>query len=175
MTTRINSDGSGDVFLNPGDLVFHCPSPGKPQPARLHTLLGSCVSVILWHPTLRLAGMSHAVLPSNGHHKKGLEFDGRYCDQVVDFFCQELACTGTRPSQFKVYLVGGGQMYLNKKDRLSIGERNLTAIRAHLKQAGFILSAEHVGLDAHRKVAIQLSSGLVTVTFDNRHIQLSGP
>lgn len=173
MATYINSDGSGDVFLNPGDLVFHRPAAGKPQPTRLHTLLGSCVSVILWHPTLRLAGMSHAVLPSGGHHKKSREFDGRYCDQVVQFFCRELACSGTHPAQFKVYLVGGSQMYLNKNDSLSIGSRNVEVIRAHLKQAGFILSAEHVGRDAHRKVAINLSSGLVTVTFDNRPIQLS--
>ena len=41
-----------------------------------------------------------------------------------------------------------------------------------LKQAGFLLRAEHVGSDVYRKVELNLKSGDVFVTADNRRINL---
>lgn len=163
---------TGGVFLNPGDLVFYCPVPGRPRPVRLHTLLGSCVSAILWHPALQLVGMSHAVLPDNGKHSKGQAFDGRYCDQVVDFFCHEITRAGTHPAQYLTYLVGGGSMLLQHREDISIGHRNVETLRNHLNQARFQIVAEHVGMDGHRKVEIDLATGIVTVIYDGRQIKL---
>jgi len=46
--------------LNPGDFRFYVPIPGV-APLRLYTLLGSCVSVVLWHPERKIGGMSRLV------------------------------------------------------------------------------------------------------------------
>lgn len=42
-----------EVYLRPGDFCF---GEGR---LRITTLLGSCVSVVLWHPTQAHGGMCH--------------------------------------------------------------------------------------------------------------------
>lgn len=161
-----------EVFLHPGDFYFHSPAPNRPQPGRLRTLLGSCISVILWHPERRLAGMSHVILPVRGKGTSSAGLDGRYCDESIMLFLREVERAGVRPGQFQVYLVGGSQMYPTENGMFAIGEGNIAAARIHLKQAGFTLCAEHVGKVDYRKVEIDLVTGLVTVLFRNRRIEL---
>ena len=172
-TTQIDPSGGVEVFLNPGDFHFLCPAPGKPRLAKLRTLLGSCVSIVVWHPQRRLAGMSHAVLPSRSRHREGGSLDGRFCDESVALFRKELVNAGAQPQHFDVYLVGGGQMYLTRHEMLSIGNRNVEAARDFLKRAGFPIRAEHVGMEDYRKVELDLTSGDVTVTFSNKRFNLS--
>jgi chemotaxis protein CheD len=162
-----------EVFLNPGDFHFYRPASGKPPLTRLHTLLGSCVSVILWHPEHRLAGMSHAILPGRGRRNVLPGMDGRYCDEAISLFRQELIRGGFLAQQFHVYLVGGGQMYATQDKGLSIGERNIETARIHLKQAGFLIRNEHVGRECYRKVTLDVKTGAVVVTFNNRTINLT--
>lgn len=174
MATLIDPLGTREVFLNPGDFHFHCPLPGRSQPTRLRTLLGSCVSVILWHPERRLAGMSHVILPDRGRSVAAASLDGRYCDESITLFHRELVRTGSAPAQFHVYLVGGGQMYPSAQGAASVGDRNIEAARSCLQKAGFLIRAEHIGKDFYRKVELDLESGVVTVIFGNRRINLSG-
>ncbi len=47
-----------DVFLQPGDVYF------GDRHTRLRTILGSCVSITLWHPQRLLGGMCHFILPA---------------------------------------------------------------------------------------------------------------
>lgn len=173
MNTPPRLTAAGSVFLNPGDFHFHRPAPDVAPPARLQTLLGSCVSVILWHPEWRMAGMSHSILPYRIRRSDTVGYDGRYCDEAIILFRQELIRSGMSPQQFHVYLVGGGKMYITEKGVVSIGDRNIEAAREHLQKAGFIVRAEHVGRDGHRKVDIDLSNGVVTVIYGNKRINLS--
>jgi len=165
---------AGAVFLNPGDFRFYCPAPGKAQPSKLHTLLGSCVSMVLWHPERRMGGMSHVILPSrSGPQGQSQVLDGRYCDEAVALFKRELMQAGTMPGQFQVYVVGGGRMYVTRDAVFSVGNRNVDAARVHLKRHGFLVRAEHVGADYHRKVELDLTTGVVTVVCNNARINLT--
>lgn len=161
------------VSLNPGDFHFHRPAPDRASPARLQTLLGSCVSIILWHPEWRIAGMSHSILPYRNRRGETKGLDGRYCDEAVQLFRQELTRSALPPQQFHCYLVGGGRMYQAEPGIMSIGERNIEATYQHLKQAGFLIRAQHVGKEGHRKVDIDLTTGTVTVHYTNQRITLS--
>ena len=163
------------VYLQPGDIRFFIPPPGMVRAPRLHTLLGSCVSIILWQPERRIGGMSHIILPDSGHRKSNIAAEGRYADGVVALFKRELLRAGTFPSQYAVYLVGGARMYdsLNIADGETVGERNIQAARAHLRAAGFLLRAEDVGQEGHRKVELDLGSGTVTVSSGTRRQILS--
>jgi len=165
------------VYLQPGDIRFFIPPPGLVRPPRLHTLLGSCVSIILWQPERRIGGMSHIILPDSGHRKSNTAAEGRYADGVVALFKRELLRAGTFPSQYAVYLVGGARMYdsLHVSDGETVGERNIQAARAHLKAAGFLLRAEDVGEEGYRKVELDLTSGVVTVISGSQRRILSIP
>jgi len=55
--TRI-SDGVVEIFLNPGE--YFVGGAGF----QVRTILGSCVSIILWHQRLRYGAMSHYLLSS---------------------------------------------------------------------------------------------------------------
>ena len=173
MKLQIAVSDTAEVFLNPGDCHFHSPVPGRAQPAGWRTLLGSCISVILWHPERRLAGMSHVVLPRRCGGNEAGALDGRFCDEAITLLLQDIARSVAHPRQFQVYLVGGGRMYHAQSRKFSIGNRNIEAARDQLKQAGFTIRAEHVGKDYYRKVELDLRSGEVTVAFANKRVNLS--
>jgi hypothetical protein len=65
-----------DVFdhhlYEKGALVLHT----------LRTLLGSCVAITLWHPTRRIGGMCHFLLPER-KRRTNEPPDGRYGDEAV--------------------------------------------------------------------------------------------
>lgn len=166
---------SGGIYLNPGDFRFYQPQAGRPPPPRLHTLLGSCVSIVLWHPERRLGGMSHIILPERSGKAAREAADGRYCAGAMALFRQEIARAGTMPPQYRAYLVGGGRMYSAAPgdEAANVGARNVAAARAQLLAAGFILRGEHVGQEGYRKLELDLQSGEVNVVFNNRAYCLS--
>ena len=49
-----------EIFLQPGDFYF------GDRDTRIRTLLGSCVSITMWHPRLHVGGMCHFMLPERG-------------------------------------------------------------------------------------------------------------
>ena len=68
-----------DVFLQPGDFHF---GAGR---TRISTLLGSCISITLWHPARLIGGMCHFMLPTRGL-PGGVPLDGRYADEALALF-----------------------------------------------------------------------------------------
>jgi chemotaxis protein CheD len=159
------------VTLNPGDFRFAQSVAGNP-PLRLHTLLGSCVSVILWHPGQKHGGMSHALLPARTSQEINKLNDGRYCVDAIELFRQELARINTTALQYHVYIVGGAKMFGAGKGLPLIGDRNVEVTRMCLKAAGFQVRAEHVLGDKYRKVELDLNSGEVAVTVNQQLIKL---
>ena len=167
------SQVGADIFLNPGDFSFYVPRPGGVPPARLHTLLGSCVSVVLWHPEKRIAAMSHAILPDRGTKARSSVPDGRYCDEAIELFQRELTKLRVPPQQFAAYIVGGGQMYAIDPRSTPVGNRNVEVTRTLVKRAGFLVRGEHAGAQGYRKLAIDLANGSVTVTHNQQRIVLT--
>jgi len=145
-----------EIFLQPGEFFF-----GE-EKTRIRTLLGSCVAVTLWHPKLRVGGMSHYMLPQRPSRERAPTLDGRYADEVMQLFHRELQRTRTRPSEYEVKLFGGGRMfaYANKAKRhVDISDRNIDAGRQLVVQYGFRLAGEDLGGDGHRNVILDLWSG----------------
>jgi chemotaxis receptor (MCP) glutamine deamidase CheD len=60
-----------DIFLQPGEYFVGDAS------YRVRTLLGSCVSITLWHLRLKIGAMSHFLLGSSAR-VPGAELDARY-------------------------------------------------------------------------------------------------
>ena len=164
------------IFVGQGDFHFYVPRTGS-LPPKLHTLLGSCVSIVLWHPERCVGGMCHCILPKGFGPRSENSTDARYCDGAVALFLREVIRSGTMPQQYHAYLVGGGRMYSipGRADEISVGQRNVESARIHLKKAGFLLRAEDVEQEGHRKVELDLQTGEVTVVFGNRKRLLSSP
>lgn len=147
-----------DIFLQPGEFYF------GDAGTRVRTLLGSCVSIVMWHPRRKLGGMCHYLLPASvPQHRE--EAPGRYAAGAVALFTKEIRRTRTQPGEYTVKLFGGGRMFHRPRkqssDLLDIGERNVAAGRQLLTEAGFRVHAEHVAGRGHRSLMFDIGTGEV--------------
>lgn len=151
-----------EVYLEPGDFHFGA------APLRLKTLLGSCVTVTLWHPRRHIGGMCHIQLPRRPLRLAGGELDGRYAEDAFVLFDRALERQGTPPRDYVAKLFGGGNMFLDSAaNGIDVGHKNVAATRAELKRRGLQPAREHVGGAGHRKLIFDLASGDVWLAFSN--------
>lgn len=152
-----------EIYLLPGEIHF-----GDAN-TRIHTVLGSCVSISLWHPAQCRGGMCHFMLPSRGRPASGT-LDGRYADEAVRLLLREIEGNGAAPAAYQVKLFGGGNMFhaVRGGKSFDIANDNIAAARFLLDRAGFRIQAEDVGGNGHRRIIFDLSDGNVWV----RHEQI---
>ncbi|MDO6385824.1 MULTISPECIES: chemotaxis protein CheD [unclassified Uliginosibacterium] len=144
-----------EVFLNPGGFHF------GGADTRIVTLLGSCVSITLWHPRLRMGGMCHFMLPSRGVIPEGGSYDGRYGDEAMKMFMGHIMRVAAEPEEFQAKLFGGANMFADIAQRreANVGERNIEMGLAQLERYGIPLIAKHLGGESHRKLMLDVWSG----------------
>jgi len=156
------------VFLHPGEFCF------SEKQSHIHTLLGSCISITLWHPKLLIGGMCHFTLPKHPGAKRptAKEMDGRYADDVIEMFRQETAKHGTKLTEYQAKIFGGGNMMKSKGQNTedSIGTKNATAAMMLLMNENVDILVAHVGEFGHRRIVFDTNSGNVWV----RHVDNDG-
>jgi chemotaxis protein CheD len=147
-----------DIFLHPGQCVVA--SAGD----RIRTLLGSCVSVTLWHPERRVGAMSHALLGRRGG-RLGQADDARYGDDALRIMLGLLERRGLARKEFQAKIFGGGDMFPGQActPTYRVGHENGEYTRAQLAQAGIPIIAEHMYGFGHRKLMFDVSCGDVWV------------
>lgn len=156
--------GIRKVFLHPGDFVF-----GEPG-THVHTVLGSCIAICLWHPVLHIGGMCHFVLP---FRPKGTpvttEYDGRYGDEAMNLFDQAIKLHQTSYKDYQGKIFGGANMFGKsaKSDEDLIGERNAAKAMQLLMQRKIEINVVHVGEQGHRRIAMDVGSGDVWVKHES--------
>jgi chemotaxis protein CheD len=129
--------------------------------ASIRTLLGSCLSITLWHPQKKVGGMCHFLLPSR-QRKASDSLDGRYGDEAMEAMVEMLSLTGTKPPEYSAHLYGGADtMPEGGGLRFNVGERNIEQGWKLVDQYGFQLEGIDVGEDVPRTVTLTLASGEV--------------
>ena len=144
-----------DVYLQPGKFYF------GDSHTRIRTLLGSCVSITFWHPQRHIGGMCHYMLPSRNSTDKD-QLNGKYADEAVAMFMQEIAAHKSKVKEYEVKIFGGGSMMksLGRKAMAeNIAERNVLAARRLVQEYGLTIKAESLGGMGYRQLAFELWSG----------------
>jgi chemotaxis protein CheD len=151
-----------EIFLQPGELYF------GDRHIRIRTLLGSCVSLVFWHPRRQIGGMCHYLLPSRKRPASVL--DGRYGDEAIALMLREIRAAGAEPKEFQIRLFGGGNMFpgVAKSQARLVGRKNVEAARALIQAYRLAFSEEHVEGEGHRSLLFDISSGHVSL----RHLPL---
>jgi len=155
------------VFLHPGEFYF------KDDTAHVHTILGSCIAITLWHPKLHIGGMCHFTLPRHPHKDKvKTELDGRYADDVMQMFKLSAQKFGTDISEYDAKIFGGGNMMRKEGQCLenSIGTKNSAIAMELLMAEGVAIQVAHVGEFGHRRIVFDVYTGDVWV----RHTEDGG-
>lgn len=149
-----------DIFLQPGELFV------GDRNFQIRTILGSCVSITLWHPQARIGGMSHFLLPSRGHGVTEDEMDGRYGDEALHLMIRDLKAAGVNPKQCEAKIFGGGNMFPGnahargkQAQSLTVGKRNGEAARALLCQHEIAVLTESLFGIGHRQIVFDVSRG----------------
>ena len=144
-----------DVFLQPGDLYVG--DAGH----QLRTILGSCVSITLWHPLSRMGAMSHFLLPTRGAAANGEVLDGRYGDEALRLMLTQFEKSGISPAQCKAKIFGGGNMFpaQMREGVINVGKRNGEAARTLLRGHGIPILSECLFGIGHRQVIFVVSTG----------------
>ncbi|MCB1849769.1 MAG: chemotaxis protein CheD [Gammaproteobacteria bacterium] len=154
------------IVLHAGDYCFD--SAGT----HVHTLLGSCISITLWHPQLKIGGMCHFALARPDGGKPGSRLDPRYAEDCIELFRRSAARHRTKISQYEAKIFGGGNMYekypnpaLDTVEKQPIGEKNAAAAFSLLMNEGANILVAHVGEFGHRRIVYDIATGDVWVRF----------
>ena len=152
---QVHAGPGQQVILMPGQMAF------STAQAQLRTLLGSCVSITVWHPGRRIGGMCHFLLPQR-QRRPGEPLDGRYGDEAMEVMVEKLMRAGTKPAEYVAHLYGGADtMPEGNGLKFNVGERNIERGWTLIDHYGFQLDGVDVGEDVPRMVAIDLATGQV--------------
>ena len=156
--------GSIDVFLQPGEYFV---GDGNHV---MRTILGSCVSITLWHPASRIGAMSHFLLPYRAGQLSGTP-DGRYGAEALSLMLHELRQMGIDARQCESKIFGGGNMFPAREMAagMQIGQRNGEIARELLQTHGIPIVSEDLYGIGHRQIIFHVATGDVWV----RHVPLS--
>jgi chemotaxis protein CheD len=143
-----------DVFLQPGEYFV-----GSAD-CRIRTLLGSCVSITLWHPTRKIGGMSHFLLATRGN-RGAEEPDGRYGDEALCLMLRDLQRAGVDTAQCEAKIFGGGNMFpgISKAAAVSVGQYNGEAAREMLQLRRIPIISHCLYGVGHRQVIFDINTG----------------
>lgn len=123
------------------------------------TVLGSCISVCVFDPKLRIGGMNHFMLPS-GNNLDLLSDSFRYGDVAMERLVNDILRNGGDKDRLVFKAFGGGQII---KNMTSIGQRNITFLHKFMTMEGYKLTASDLGGPHPRKVVFFPQEGTVRV------------
>ena len=108
--------------------------------------------------------MSHILLPSKSL-ARDVTNPAKFPETAVPLLVQRLATLGADPRHLVAKLAGGASMFaqLMTPGSVQMGERNVAAARAVLRQVGIPVAAEAVGGGAGRSVRFHVADGRVEI------------
>jgi chemotaxis protein CheD len=134
-------------------------------PAKMRTLLGSCVGVVLYDRVAKLGGLAHIVLPTN---RGAVDHPGKYADTAIPAMIAELEhhLGGKARSRLIAKVAGGASMFQvnpGANSGLNIGQKNQEAIEQILAELRIPILARDLGGTAGRRLTLDTSSGAVAI------------
>ncbi len=143
------------IYLKPGELVT------AEEPVMITTVLGSCISVTMYHPQTGTALISHAMLP-NGHGSKNF----KYVDSSIHHMVKYFKDRKIRLYEIAVKLFGGADMFKSSQPKvpnLTVGWQNITVASQILERYDLEPVAKDTGGNRGRKLVFTTNDGSVYI------------
>ncbi|WP_087972885.1 chemotaxis protein CheD [Oceanobacillus rekensis] len=116
--------------------------------------LGSCVGVVIYDSSKKIAGLSHVLLPDS-HTTKQVNLNRfKYADTSIPYLVHLLIENGARKYALKAKMAGGAQMFQlsQASDVMRIGPRNIEAVEQKLQELQIPIMASDVGGNVGRTI-----------------------
>jgi len=155
------------IYLKPGEIYF------ARDPVKIVTILGSCVSVIMYNQARRIGSICHAVMPSlkSAPADKLLMGDTfKFVDSSMDWMLCRFDEAGIKCNNIEVKLFGGaGISYPHKESgSIAVGRKNIEAAMEIIENKGLELKAWNVGGSEGRKLVFCTETGEVFTRYVGR-------
>lgn len=141
------------IYLLPGEISI------VERPTVISTVLGSCVSVTLFHRRRGFGAMCHAMLP---YAQGGNDF--KFVDSAVRHMLDAFDRRSIPRAEIEVKLFGGADMFepaIGGGSNLTVGRQNIAAATQILAEEGLQLLASNVGGRQGRKLHFRAHTGEV--------------
>lgn len=140
-----------DIDLHPGQLYF------SEKPMTIRTILGSCVSLTVWHPNLRVGGMCHYLMANCKLNTTKDKMDFRYANNALEYLLTKMRLLAPAEN-YQLGLFGGSKMFPASKSE-SVGEDNVNFAHRWLKDNSLKLDYENTFGHASRTISLNLNTG----------------
>lgn len=126
--------------------------------------LGSCVGICLYDSSVRVAGLSHIMLPSSSMSRDKNQ-PARYADTAIPLLIQRMEASGARRFRLRAKIAGGAKMFAGVSDSSlsNIGQRNVAAVRESLRNYGIPILADDTGKDYGRTLYFSAEDGSMRI------------
>ena len=99
----------------------------------IYTILGSCVSVVLYSDRQKIGGMNHFMLPSTSEVFPEKEYQGRYGVHAMELLINGLMKEGLSRNKLTAKVFGGGNVLnTDPTSRYHIGFKNTEFVFEYL-------------------------------------------
>jgi len=129
-------------------------------PARLASILGSCIGVSLYHPRTRHAVLAHVILPDSQGRPQSAP--GKFADTAIPHMLKLLGQAGAPASGLVAKLAGGANMF-GHKGPLQIGVANGAAVAKALANVGVRVVSQDIGGNQGRRISLDCATGDIVI------------
>ena len=132
----------------------------------VYTILGSCVSVVLYSNKHKLGGMNHFMLPSTSEViLPEKDYYGRYGVHAMELLINGLMKAGVQKRELTAKVFGGGNVLnTDPSGRYHIGFKNTEFVFEFLAVENIPVIAKDTGSDHGRKIYFFPETGKVLVS-----------
>jgi len=128
--------------------------------------LGSCLAIILFDPSRKIAALAHAMLPDP---IAKIDNPAKYVSTAIDAMIHGLKNFGAKKDRLRAGLVGGARILKLWNDSSSpltrIGTRNVQRARKILMDLGVPIEVEDVGGTRGRNLVFFPTTGIAMVSY----------
>lgn len=132
--------------------------------------LGSCVGIAIRDPMTKIGGLAHVMLPDSTAIKNGYMNVAKFADTGIVELVAKMEKQGAQRSRMVAKIAGGATMFSFQNGSSTIGQvgqRNVEATKAKLKELNIPIVAEDTGENYGRTVIFYPETG-------NFHIRAVG-
>ncbi|XDD46915.1 chemotaxis protein CheD [Leptospira sp. WS39.C2] len=143
------------VYLNIGETFF---SNGNHQ---IKTILGSCVSVCLFHEQTKYSAINHILLPKVTdikEEKKSLRYGENSMEHLISYFVKKQIPR----NELKAKIFGGTQSSLFPN--FTAGPKNILFVQSYLSFEKIPIVSQDIGGELYRKLSFHTDSFDVYIT-----------
>ena len=123
--------------------------------------LGSCVGIAIRDPATKIGGLAHVMLPDSTAIRNSQQNIAKFADTGIEELVKQMEKLGAKRSRMVAKIAGGATMFnfQGRADMVQIGDRNVEASKAKLKELNIPLLVQDTGANYGRTVTFFPETG----------------